>query len=509
MPNTFAYVALFCWPIVVFILFRVTPRAPALIASILGGYLFLPYDVGINLPMLPTFDKTLIPALSAAIMCFLFPDGRKRRSQSESSALAFTKQVANLPNRTDFAHIERNTPSGQLSRANRKLAATKPLLERKLEKALLLLLFTTPFLTFIQNQEPYSVGPKVLPGLRLYDAFSLALSSLVAILPYLLGRKFLANPDRHVLLLQGMCVAGLLYSLPTLFEARMSPQLSRWIYGFLSQPFALTYKHGGFRPVVFLEHGLWLAIFLGMAILSAFSLWRHHRKAGRWLLAGFLLLGTLVLCRSFGALAIVLLLLPIVLFISSRTQIMLAAGVAFIILFYPLLRGADLIPVESITEFIASTVSQDRADSLAFRLKNEDMLLAHANDKPLTGWGGWGRSFVFDPISGREISVTDGMWIIIVGISGWFGYIAQFGLLTAPIFLLALSRSRYDVSFATSGLVLVLAANLIDMIPNATLTPISWLVAGALMGGSAQQRRAFVTKVIEQRKEKRGIEHNF
>ena len=74
------------------------------------------------------------------------------------------------------------------------------------------------------------------------------------------------------------------------------------------------------------------------------------------------------------------------------------------------------------------------------------------------------------------------MWIITVGVSGWFGYIAQFGLLTVPIILLTLYRRRLDLSLATSGLCLVLTANLIDMIPNATLTPVTWLIAGALMG---------------------------
>jgi hypothetical protein len=71
MPNTFAYIALFSWPVVVFILFRFMPRTSALIWSLVGGYLLLPFAVGIDLPSLPTFDKTLIPSFSAALMCLL------------------------------------------------------------------------------------------------------------------------------------------------------------------------------------------------------------------------------------------------------------------------------------------------------------------------------------------------------------------------------------------------------------------------------------------------------
>ena len=71
MPNSIAYIVLFGWPLVVFVLFRWLPRAQALVWSIVGGYLVLPFGVGINLPVLPTFDKSLIPTLSALVMCLL------------------------------------------------------------------------------------------------------------------------------------------------------------------------------------------------------------------------------------------------------------------------------------------------------------------------------------------------------------------------------------------------------------------------------------------------------
>ena len=453
MPNIFAYIALYSWPIVVFFLFRVMPRPAALMWSILGGYLLLPVGVGNDFPMLPTLDKNLIPALSAAFMCVVVVAAPKRRRRGQTIAEPAVEKPRN----------------GRRGRGS------------QIEKALLLLLVVTPVLTVLQNSAPYSVGPRWLPGLQLYDVFSMILSALVGILPYLLARRYLSSPDDHLLLLRGLCVAGLFYSLPALFEVRMSPYLSKWIYGFQAQPWSQIVRDGGFRPLVFLPHGLWLAIFFAMTILAAFTLWRHEQRGGRWLLAGFWLLGTLALCHSLGGFAIALVLLPVVLLLSSRMQMIVAVCFAFIILFYPTLRGAGLIPVDSITA-IAGSISPARAQSLEFRLKNEDILLAHANAKPLAGWGGWGRSRVYSEQSGADSSITDGMWIITVGVSGWLGYIAQFGLLTVPIFLLAINRRRLDISIATSGLCLALTANLIDMIPNATLTPITWLIAGALMG---------------------------
>src|SRR5437764_1120755 len=50
------------------------------------------------------------------------------------------------------------------------------------------------------------------------------------------------------------------------------------------------------------------------------------------------------------------------------------------------------------------------------------------------GWGGWGRSRIFDQWTGKDISVTDGGWIIYFGVYGWFGYLCFFGLLAAALF---------------------------------------------------------------------------
>ena len=68
-----------------------------------------------------------------------------------------------------------------------------------------------------------------------------------------------------------------------------------------------------------------------------------------------------------------------------------AIVVAVIVMFYPMLRGAGWIPVDTVYN-MALSISEERAASLKFRLDNEDALLTHANQKPLAGWGSWGRS---------------------------------------------------------------------------------------------------------------------
>ncbi|GHD98577.1 hypothetical protein U879_12355 [Defluviimonas sp. 20V17] len=489
MPNTFSYVALFLWPVVVFFLYRSLPRDRALIASILGGYLLLPFGVGINLPVLPTYDKTLVPVLSALIMAMLVPAPPERATARGSATVAdragrtpFTRQRETLARRQTHLQTQKAGPGETTGSGGNRIS-----------NMFLVLLFVTPFVSVLTNSQPVDIGPRVLPGLRLYDAFSFALTSLISVLPFLMARRYLATQRAHKYLLIGLVLWGLFYTLPALYEIRMSPQLARRIYGFLAQQFVQAMRDGGFRPVVFLQHGLWLAIYFAMAILAAAALWRTcraegDRKAPRWLFALVWLLGTLILAKSLGALAVALVLLPVALLFSPRAQVVATAIIAAVILTYPALRHADLIPVNRFVA-AAESYSPERARSLEFRLVNEDRLLAHARQKPLAGWGGWGRGRVYSE-HGRDISVTDGMWIIVMSDSGWLGYIANFGLLTIPIFLIALRRRGSGLPPATVGLSVVLTANLIDMIPNATLTPVTWMIAGALTGWLARREAA-------------------
>jgi hypothetical protein len=88
---------------------------------------------------------------------------------------------------------------------------------------------------------------------------------------------------------------------------------------------------------------------------------------------------------------------------------------------------------------------------------------------------------VFDEF-GRDVTIADGLWIITLGTSGWIGYLGKFGLFGMSIIVLAMRQKSYEVSLVTSGLCLVLGANLLDLIPNSGLSPVTWLIAGALMG---------------------------
>lgn len=436
--------AVLSWPFVVFWLFANRSPAVAVTAAILGGYLLLPENYSIELPAVPSLNKNSVPALAALLAAAMLV--RKPQMQAPETALP-----------------------GLFPRS-------------RSVRILFILMLVGSVATVLTNGDVARYGEKVLPALRPYDIASALGNTLFTLLPFLLARKYLAHPDTQKILLIGLAVAGLLYSLPALYEVRMSPQLSRNIYGYFPHSWVQHIRAGGFRPVVFLSHGLWLGIFFCSAFLAAMALWRSSsgKIRTRWLAASAWLFLTLVLSRSVGALGIGLLLSAIILFLPIRLQVMCAAVIAAGLMIYPMLRGAAVIPTEMVLD-LAYNIDPDREASLRFRLMNEDILLEKAKERPLFGWGGWGRNRVFDD-EGRDISVTDGYWVMAIGTGGWLGYVVQFGLLLIPMMFLGLRWKQLVLTPATAGLTLALTANMIDLIPNATLTPVTWLLAGALAG---------------------------
>lgn len=448
-----ANIALIGWPVVAMILFSTLPFRNAVIWSVLLAYLFLPEKVGFNFPGLPALNKTSIPALTL-LFC----------------VLAFGQKAGRI-----------GMPGSGETRLDRG-GIIKGLIW-----VLTVGLLAAPLLTVLGNLDGTWNGGLFQPGLRLWDVVNIVFANAMLIVPYFLARRYLSTPEAHRILVRALVLIGFAYSLLAIVEVRLSPQLNMWVYGYYQHSFAQHVRDGGFRPMLFVEHGLSVGFLLFSVVLAAATLYRA-RKAGadpiqparKYLLAGIWIFGVLLLSRNLGAAALAFLFAPAVLLLGTRWQVRIAAITAIVFLAYPAVRQADLVPTERITS-IAANISESRAASYQFRLDNEDILLERALQRPLVGWGGWGRSRVYDE-SGRDLSVTDGIWIIILGSSGWIGYVAFFGFLTFPIILLwRMSRHR-EIPYETAGLAVIMAGNFIYMIPNSTLSPIGWLMAGALAG---------------------------
>ncbi|MEZ4288411.1 MAG: hypothetical protein R3A47_09765 [Polyangiales bacterium] len=74
----------------------------------------------------------------------------------------------------------------------------------------------------------------------------------------------------------------MLYSLLQLVELRFSPQLHRWIYGYHQHNFVQTIRAGGYRPMVFMSHGLAVSLFTATAAMAAMGLYRARIRIGRF-----------------------------------------------------------------------------------------------------------------------------------------------------------------------------------------------------------------------------------
>ena len=438
-PNWFAYFALLISPGVVFFLFSRLPVGPAIMWTILGAFLLLPVGTEIKFAGVPGFNKETIPNLAALICCAVVTG----RSPKIFRGFGFAE-------------------------------------------GLIVVLLVGPFITSILNSDPIRIGITYLPGVGPYDALSAAVAQFIFMIPFFLGRHFLRGPEDNAEVLRVMAISGLAYSLPMLLEVRMSSQLNYWVYGYYPTDFIQEIRDGGFRPMVFVGHGLPVAFFAMTTLVAAATLWRTKTRIFRLPSGGITvyLSVVLMLCKTASALLYAVVLVPLVRWATPRLQVRVASILVLVALTYPPLRAAELIPTSSILN-AATAISANRAASLKTRFDNEDQLLDRAWQRPWFGWGRFGRSRVYNGWNGGDTSITDGHWIITMGQFGIVGFTAEFGLLGFAVFraatALKFAKAKWEREYLTA-LALIVAINMIDLLPNASIFAWSWLLVGALLG---------------------------
>jgi len=446
VTSTFAEIVLaLSIPLGIGAFFFMRPLTAALVVA-LGGDLFLPVGPSFHLPFFPPFSKRNLPYLCVLIGCLL------------SNPAKFTKPPK--------------------------------------ERWFLLLSFLAlagGAMTGLTNGDPLlcqPLGGCAIPGLTFKDGMFVGISEFVpACITFYLGYSLVRTRKDVEQLLVGFAVAGLVYCPFAIVEMRMSPQLHRWVFGYDLGGFEMTLRWGGYRPMAFMHHGLALARFFVTTTLALFLLARIRRTLGGFpirLLAWFQAL-VLFLCRSTGAIALGAIGVLSILCLKPKRQLLLAAVLAAATLLYPLLRAADLFPVAQLLD-AGGALGEDRRGSLAFRFDNEDVLLEHARERIVFGWGEAGRNVVYNRSDGRGM-VTDGHWIIVLGIAGVTGFVVAFGMLLCPVFLLrGRVRSHPDglEKETLIGLGLIIALVTTDLIPNGLWDYYLYFLAGALSGRSRE-----------------------
>ncbi|MCA8921776.1 MAG: O-antigen ligase domain-containing protein [Planctomycetes bacterium] len=419
------------------LLFAVLSPVRAVVGGFLIGYLFLPQTL-IKMPgVLPDYDRTTAMVLGVLAGVCVFDLGR---------LLSYRPSWIDLP---------------------------------------ALVWVVGPFATSMSN------------GLGPYEGVSSILDqSLEFGIPYLLARVYFSDAVGVRTLVGGLVLGAMLYIPLCLYEVRMSPQLHRIVYGMHQHRFAQTYRLGGWRPTVFLQHGLAVGMWMSMGTLI--SWWvvisGSFRRSESFLVPALAVLAvTTLLVKSLGAL-VLMLCGGFALYLSRTLGVRwLVVALTLIPPSYYAVRISGAWTGDRFVTAIRKNVSADRAQSVEFRLENETLLIDRALKRPLLGWGRWGRSMLYAE-SGKKITTADGRWILAFG---RFGYVGLCGLTLAFLLPTWLWLStvpppllgRADLAPAT-GLCVLLSLFAIDSLLNAMPNPFMPMAAGALGGFALLVRRA-------------------
>ena len=324
----------------------------------------------------------------------------------------------------------------------------------------------------------------------MYDSLSWSVNHMITWgMPYFIGRVYFTDAEALKELAVGFVIGALFYIPICWFEIRMSPQISGFLYG-VEGGYSGT-RLGGWRPQGLMASGLMLGMWMTSASLLGVWMWstgalkKFGKRSAGWLIVALVV--TTIFCKSTGALVLMMGGLACLFTIrkSGRaTPVLLFCLPALV---YPAIRAGGAWDGMVMVQLADSTVGPERAQSLEFRLQNEDILSSKALQRYWWGWGRFGRSRVLNEY-GKDISTTDGEWIIAMGESGVIGVAAVTMIYILPVLILwwRLKGTLWaDPSFAAvSAFAVILTLYATDNILNAMINPVITVVMGGLSGVS-------------------------
>ncbi len=335
----------------------------------------------------------------------------------------------------------------------------------------------SPFISSITN------------GLGVYDGLSAVVENVLAWgIPYWLGRIYFFEADALRDLAGGIFIGGLVYVPLCWLEILFGPQLHLLVYGSSLGDIEQAFRFGGWRPIVFMKHGLMTALWMttasvcGSILFFSNGLVRWERWRGA--LAVLILLVTAFALKSVNAWILLAFTLGLI-FVSVRlNRVWLLWGAASVGLGYIFVRVTGLWDGFALGMLVYE-IAPGKAGSVLYRFVNEIQIAARAQLQPLWGWGRWGRAFVAGR-GGLEVLIPDSLWIGALGQQGFVGLVAILGVLFFPPLLLSarvspaqwLSKTIAPVT-ACAFVVLVFA---FDSFANAMLIPVYMLAAGGVVG---------------------------
>ncbi len=419
-------IAMFGWPLLVVVLFAALSPSRAAMIGMLGAWLFLPM-AGYTLPGLPDLTKMSITCVSVFFGAALFDARRLMMIRWSPVDLAM--------------------------------------------------------LVWVLVPVPSALSAGYSP----YDGFSASVNHLVAWgMPYIVGKMYFGTGESLRELAMATFIAGLVYVPLVLFEARMSPQLHSWVYGFHQHQFLQSRRGDGWRPTVFMQHGLMVALFLCASVLCGTWMWLAGGRRAMWSVPTGLvvtgLIGVQLACRS--VYASLLMAGGLMAMVVSRqmkakwafTLLMVAAPV------YIVVRAGGVWDADAVRD-LARMMGQDRIESIDVRFTSERALLSWVDGSLTLG------RFRLDEIMNAESTpwgrfIPDGLWLIALGRFGVVGLFALYSVLLLPAVLYLWRHRTADILgtelAGATALMVVLSLYAMDNLLNAMISPLFLLAAGGL-----------------------------
>ncbi|MEM6749783.1 MAG: hypothetical protein AAGA57_00015 [Planctomycetota bacterium] len=435
------------------LLFLLMPAPRAVLLIFFLGWMFLPNisdAEAFNLPLLPKVRKTTAPGYAVAIGMVLFDLGR---------VLAFRFKAIDW---------------------------------------LALTFVFIPVISCFMNFEYFGYSP-----LRaVHGSLSLVLPNVLTWgVPYFAGRLYFSDGPGMLRLVKAFVTAAMVYAPFCLIEARMTPQFHRWVYGYHATDFAMAMRLGGFRPRVFMWHGLMTGLFMCSAAVAATWLWVSGSVKKMWVFPMWMvapgMIGMGIVTKSTGAIGLMLAFLAAmaVIYVTKLKWILVVMAMAAPL--YITVRVLGWQGFELLN--LAHKFDDERAMSLGGRMMNENAFIQRGLERPLFGWAGWDRwhGRIDGSLSAQaeryadRITVPDGWWVIAFGTTGFVGLGSLILYLTMPAILLVKRvplKYWFGPAGAAAAIAFVCAMLMTDSIFNRMEAQPYHMMVGAAVGTLATFR---------------------
>ena len=315
-------------------------------------------------------------------------------------------------------------------------------------------------------------------------------------IPYLLGRAIFQTYEDVRDLLVAVFIGGLVYAPLCWYEIRMSPQLHTQIYGFMQHNFMQHVRYGGYRPLLFMQHGIMVGTWMAAATYAGFWLWRERHLDRLWglrlnLLVPFLLVTT-ICCKVGSAIGVLIVGLAAYFGCQIRARALTLIALGVIPLCYIAVRATGLWSGEGLIELIGQ-FDAERAGSLGARMHQEGFFVGHAGGSPIFGYAD--SNFVPTNDEGKWFTRGfDSFWIINLTMYGWVSVLLAFTSLGLPAMLMAPRKPRTAESARRDGpgiaLAIIVGMFAIDCLFNGMINPLYLLCAGGAVSVSRRTEQA-------------------